>query len=274
MVSNMRARRLLLTNDDGLYAPGLVTLANELFKAGYPLTVVAPDRERSSVGHALTLNRPIRLWEADRGGYDQGIKIFGCDGTPSDCVVLGMEVADPEAAFVVSGINRGPNLGDDLTYSGTVSAAMEGLILGKGALAVSLNCQRSDLNQNYGTAASVVLDLLHWLEENILPREVLLNINVPNLERAELEGYQVTRKGLRTYEGKVTEFRSPHGTLSYWIAGRPEDDLAEGTDVWAVAHGKVSITPIHMDMTHFPSLEMLRSKGLENLGPTALKVDK
>jgi 5'-nucleotidase len=270
----MKARRLLLTNDDGLYAPGLVTLANELFKAGYPLTVVAPDRERSSVGHALTLNRPIRLWEADRGGYDQGIKLFGCDGTPSDCVVLGMEVADPEASFVVSGINRGPNLGDDLTYSGTVSAAMEGLILGKGALAVSLNCQRSDPNQHYGTAASVVLDVLRWLGENLLPREVLLNINVPNLEKAGLEGYQVTRKGLRTYEGKVTEFRSPHGTLSYWIAGRPEDEMAEGTDVWAVAHGKVSITPIHMDMTHFPSLEMLRSKGLENLGPAALKVDK
>lgn len=270
----MKARRLLLTNDDGLYAPGLITLANELFKAGYPLTVVAPDRERSSVGHALTLNRPIRLWEADRGGYDQGIKLFGCDGTPSDCVVLGMEVADPEAAFVVSGINRGPNLGDDLTYSGTVSAAMEGLILGKGALAVSLNCQRSDSNQHYETAASVVLDVLRWLGENLLPREVLLNINVPNLEKASLEGYQVTRKGLRTYEGKVTEFRSPHGTLSYWIAGRPEDEMAEGTDVWAVAHRKVSITPVHMDMTHFPSLEMLRSKGLENLGPPASKVDK
>jgi 5'-nucleotidase len=265
MVPDMKARRLLLTNDDGIYAPGLVTLANVLHSAGYFLTVVAPDRERSSVGHALTLNRPIRLWEADRGGYSPGIGLFGCDGTPSDCVVLGMEVVDPEAEFVVSGINRGPNLGDDLTYSGTVSAAMEGLILGKGALAVSLNCQRTEPEHHYQTAASVALEILGWLGMNLLPREVLLNINVPNLDRAKLDGYLVTRKGLRTYEGKVTEFRSPHGTLSYWIAGRPEDEMAEGTDVWAVAHGKVSITPIHMDMTHFPSIEMLRSKGLEDL---------
>jgi 5'-nucleotidase len=262
----MKSRHLLLTNDDGIYAPGIMTLANTLHESGYPVTVVAPDRERSSVGHALTLNRPIRLWEADRGGYDVGIRLFGCDGTPSDCVVLGAETVVPEASFVVSGINRGPNLGDDLTYSGTVSAAMEGLILGKNALAVSLNCTRSEPVHHYATAAEVALEILDWSENNSLPREVLLNVNVPNIERALIEGFEVTRKGIRTYEGKVTEFRSPHGTLSYWIAGRPEDEMAEGTDVCAVAHGRVSITPVHMDMTHFPSIESLRAKGLERLG--------
>ena len=262
----MTARRLLLTNDDGIYAPGLVTLANRLHEAGYPLAVVAPDRERSSVGHALTLNRPIRLWEAERGHYAPGVDIFGCDGTPSDCVVLGMEVIDPTVDLVVSGINRGPNLGDDLTYSGTVSAAMEGVILGKGAVAVSLNCQRSEAQNHYETAAVSALKILDWLGENALSRGTLLNVNVPNLSLETIEGFMVTRKGLRTYEGKVTEFRNPHGALSYWIAGKPEDDMAEGTDVWAVAHGLVSVTPIHMDMTHFPSIRFLKENGIESLG--------
>lgn len=265
----MTACRLLLTNDDGIYAPGLVTLANRLHEAGYSLSVVAPDRERSSVGHALTLNRPIRLWEAERGLYAPGVRIFGCDGTPSDCVVLGMEVVDPQIGLVVSGINRGPNLGDDLTYSGTVSAAMEGVILGKGALALSLNCHRSEAENRYDTAAVSAVKILDWLGENELSKGILLNINVPNLPLEMLEGFMVTRKGLRTYEGKVTEFRNPHGALSYWIAGRPEDEMAEGTDVWAVAHGLVSITPIHMDMTHFPSIRFLKEKGIEALGPVA-----
>ena len=262
----MKTSRFLLTNDDGIYAPGLVNMANALHAAGYKLTVVAPDRERSSVGHALTLNRPIRLWDADRGGYAEGINLVGCDGTPSNCVVLGIEVLEPATDFVISGINRGPNLGDDLAYSGTVSAAMEALILGRGALAVSLNCKRTDPVHHYATASSVVLKLLGWLSTNRLPKEVLLNVNVPNLEFESVEGFQVTRKGLRTYEGKVTEFRSPHGILSYWIAGKPEDEMAEGTDVWAVAHGLVSITPVHMDMTHFPSIAMLKGNGLEEIG--------
>ena len=262
----MTPYRLLLTNDDGIYAPGLVTLANKLQEAGYPLAVVAPDRERSSVGHALTLNRPIRLWEAERGLYATGIRIFGCDGTPSDCVVLGMEVVDPHIDLVVSGINRGPNLGDDLTYSGTVSAAMEGVILGKAALALSLNCHRSEPENHYETAADAALKILEWLGTSSPARGILLNVNVPNLSPESIEGFMVTRKGLRIYEGKVTEFRNPHGALSYWIAGRPEDEMAEGTDVWAVAHGLVSITPIHMDMTHFPSIRFLKENGIESLG--------
>ncbi len=261
----MSALKILLTNDDGIYAPGIIELANALRSAGNDVTVVAPDRERSSVGHALTLNRPIRLWEADKGGYEPGVRIFSCDGTPSDCVVLGVETVAADVSLVISGINRGPNLGDDLTYSGTVSAAMEGLILGKGAMAVSLNCQRSELVHHYETASGVVLEVLDWLSTHELSKEVLLNINVPNLEKGKIAGFEITRKGLRTYEGKVTEFRSPHGILSYWIAGRPEDEMKEGTDVYAVAHGRVSITPIHLDMTHFPSIERLRQDGLESL---------
>lgn len=269
----MNEGRLLLTNDDGLYAPGLVSLANRLNGAGYGLTVVAPDRERSSVGHALTLTRPIRLWEAERAGYQENIRVYGCDGTPSDCVVLGVEVVDPGVTCVISGINRGPNLGDDLTYSGTVSAAMEGLILGKRAMAVSLDCHRAEGRHHYETAATIVVDLLAWLGETLPPAGVLLNVNVPNREHGELSGLVVTRKGLRIYEGKVTEIRNPHGMPSFWIAGKPEDEMTDGTDVWAIAHGNVSITPIHMDMTHFPSIEALKIAGLEKLGQRGEVVD-
>jgi len=172
-------------------------------------------------------------------------------------------MADP--ALVVSGINRGPNLGDDLTYSGTVSAAMEGVILGLGAIAFSLDCHENDQEQHYETASSVAGALIDFIRSNPLPRGVLLNVNVPNVPLSLLRGVRVTRKGVRLYEGKVTRFTDPGGRTYYWVAGRPEDQLEEGSDVWAAANGYVSVTPVHMDMTHFPSIETLTADGAEKI---------
>lgn len=254
---------VLVTNDDGVFAPGILCLAQALHEAGYRVTVIAPDRERSSVGHAVTLSRPLRLWPTSNNPFPEEVRSYACDGTPSDCVVLGVEEMAPEVSFVLSGINCGPNLGDDLTYSGTVSAAMEGVILGKDAIAVSLDCRVLDAKIHYETAASITVSLLGWLEHHPLPKGVLLNVNVPNLPFSRLKGLQVTRKGVRVYEGKVTRFEDPHGRTYFWVAGRPEDELVEGTDVWAVAHGYVSLTPLHLDLTHYPTLEAFKKSDLE-----------
>ncbi len=254
--------RILLTNDDGIFAPGIAALANLLFPQNHDLLICAPDRERSSVGHAITLTRPLRLWPVDSGPYEFSSGIFACDGTPSDCVALALEVIEgkEQRDIVISGINRGPNLGDDLTYSGTVSAAMEGALLGLPAVAVSLVINAEDVEHYYETAAIIVRDLLKKGGFSLqgLPRGVLLNINVPNIPFQDLQGIRVTRKGIRLYEDKIHRLKDPKGNSYFWVAGRPEDDLVEGTDVWAVAQGYVSITPVHMDLTHYPSLEKLK----------------
>jgi 5'-nucleotidase len=259
--------RVLLTNDDGIHAPGITTCANTLFSLGHEVHVVAPDRERSSIGHAVTLTRPICLRPPhERGAYVPGLDLLACDGTPSDCVVLGVETIAPETEIVVSGINRGPNLGDDLTYSGTVSAAMEGAILGKPALAVSLNCGQREHTSHYESAGRVCAEILRLLSRFFLHPGLLLNVNVPNLPLGDIRGVRVTRKGVRLYEEKVSSLNSPEGTLCFWVSGRPADRLEEeGSDVWAVANGYVSVTPIHMDMTHFPSLDGLRETGVETI---------
>jgi len=249
--------KLLITNDDGVFAPGIAALADTLVDRGRDLVVVAPDRERSSVGHAITLSRPLRLWPVISGLYERTHRVFAADGTPSDCVMLGLEEVAPETTLVISGINRGPNLGDDLTYSGTVSAAMEGVILGRPALAVSLGIGPGDEEHHYDTAAAVTARLVDRLESLELPRGVLLNVNVPNLPYGELRGILPTRKGVRLYLDKVNRRTDPRGGTYYWVSGRPEDELTEGTDVWAVASGYVSVTPVHMDLTHYPTLQEL-----------------
>lgn len=254
--------RVLVTNDDGVFAPGISTLASTLAENGHEPVVVAPDRERSSVGHAITLNRPLKLQRIHSGPYPDELEVHSCDGTPSDSVVLGLEEIAPDITTVISGINRGPNLGDDLTYSGTVSAAMEGLVFDRQSIAVSLNISGDQEEAHYETAAHFIVKLLEWLKESPLPKGVLLNVNVPNLPLSLIKGVDVTRKGIRIYEGKVNRLQDPHGRTLFWIAGKPEDEIVEGTDVWAVAHGYVSVTPIHLDMTHYPSLKTFCEKGL------------
>lgn len=255
--------KVFVTNDDGVHALGIATLAKALKKAGHSPLVVAPDRERSSVGHAITLTKPLRLWPIESDLYGEDIEVHACDGTPSDCVVLGIDQLCPLADLVVSGINKGPNLGDDLTYSGTVSAAMEGSILGYPSMAVSLNCSREDSERHYTSAAEVMVRLLSWFSSNPAPYGIVLNVNVPNLPLSLIKGIKMTHKGIRVYADKVTKLKDPHGNNYYWVAGRPEDDLVEGSDVWALAHGYVSVTPIHMDMTHYDTLEIMRSGGIE-----------
>lgn len=257
--------RVLVTNDDGIYAPGIAILAVSLAEAGHEPVVVAPDRERSSVGHAITLTRPLKLQRIGSGPYPESVTAYACDGTPSDCVVLGLEEIAQDIEVVFSGINRGPNVGDDLTYSGTVSAAMEGLVFGRTSVAFSLNAHGEGEEPHYETAGAFAVHLLEWLECHPLSKGVLLNVNVPNLPLSLVKGVQVTRKGVRTYEGKINRLQDPHGRTYYWVAGRPEDEMVEGTDVWAVAHGYISVTPIHLDMTHYPSMEALSGQGLAEI---------
>lgn len=257
--------RVLISNDDGVFAPGIVSLAVMLGSSGYSPCVVAPDRERSSVGHSITLTRPLRVWEIKGGIYPAGMDVRACDGTPSDCVVLGLEAVAPESQLVISGINRGPNLADDLTYSGTVSAAMEGHFLGKPSIAVSLGCETGDPVEHYDTAAGAVVAILARIRRSPLPEGVLLNVNVPNVPVEMVRGFRITRKGIRIYREKVTPVKDPKGRSCFWISGRPDDVMDEGSDVRAVSEGFVSITPIHMDMTHYPSIEALRLEGFETL---------
>ncbi|HPD96906.1 MAG TPA: 5'/3'-nucleotidase SurE [Synergistales bacterium] len=255
--------KILVSNDDGVFSPGIITLSRVLKEHGYSPSVVAPDRERSSVGHSITLTRPLRLWEIEGGGYPEGMKVYACEGTPSDCVVLGLEAVAPESEMVISGINRGPNLADDLTYSGTVSAAMEGHILGRPSIAVSLNSAQSDKVENYESAAESVATILEGFKNFPFPEGILLNVNVPNLPAGKIRGFRITKKGIRIYRDKVNPLKDPKGRSYYWISGQPDDVMDDGSDVKAVSEGYVSITPIHMDMTHYPSIEKLRRAGFE-----------
>jgi 5'-nucleotidase len=255
--------KILVSNDDGVFSPGIITLSRVLEEHGYSPCVVAPDRERSSVGHSITLTRPLRLWEIEGGGYPEGMRVYASEGTPSDCVVLGLEAVAPDSEMVISGINRGPNLADDLTYSGTVSAAMEGHIFGRPSIAVSLNSLQSDKVEHFESAAESIVTILQGFKSFSFPEGILLNVNVPNLPVEEIRGFRITRKGIRIYRDKVNPLKDPKGRSYYWISGQPDDVMDEGSDVRAVWEGYVSITPIHMDMTHYPSIEILRSAGFE-----------
>jgi 5'-nucleotidase len=233
---------ILATNDDGIHAPGLAALAEALAALG-DVYVVAPDREQSAVGHALTLHRPLRV---DR----LGDRRFAVNGTPSDCVNLGVLGLLPEApVLVVSGINHGSNLGDDVTYSGTVSAAMEGTLLGVSSMAVSQ--AEGDVVGFEGAARVTQLVAARVLVEG-LPAKTLLNVNVP---RGELQGIRLTRLGHRVYREKVIEETDPRGRPYFWIgAGPPEWQADDASDISAVHAGFASVTPLHLDLTHFGAL--------------------
>ena len=233
---------ILVTNDDGIHAAGLASLAKALEPLG-EVFVIAPDREQSAVGHALTLHRPLRV---DRVGERR----FSVNGTPSDCVNLGVLGVLPEPpVLVVSGINHGSNLGDDVTYSGTVSAAMEGTLLGVPSVAVSQVEGEAGGFDGAGQVAALVAARV--LVEG-LPAKTLLNVNVP---RGEVRGIRMTRLGHRVYREKVVQETDPRGRPYYWIgAGPPEWREDEGSDIDAVHAGLASVTPLHLDLTHFGAL--------------------
>src|SRR5882762_4415758 len=234
---------ILVTNDDGVHAPGLAALASALDELG-DVYVVAPDREQSAVGHALTLHRPLRVTTV-------GERRFSVNGTPSDCVNLAVLGLLPERpVLVASGINHGSNLGDDVTYSGTVSAAMEGTLLGVSSIAVSL-ANGGDLD---GAAAIARLLAMRALVTG-LPPKTLLNVNVP---AGVPRGIRLTRLGHRVYNGKIVEQTDPRGRAHYWIgAGEPEWGELAGTDMGAIHESDVSITPLHLDLTDHRALEQL-----------------
>ena len=233
---------ILVTNDDGIHAAGLAALVAALAPLG-EVYVVAPDREQSAVGHALTLHRPLRV---DRLAERR----FAVNGTPSDCVNLGVLGLLPEPpVLVVSGINHGSNLGDDVTYSGTVSAAMEGTLLGVPSMAVSLLDGEAGGFENAGRIAELVA--ARTLVEG-LPAKTLLNVNVPP---GEVRGVRMTRLGHRVYREKVVQEVDPRGRPYYWIgAGPPEWREDEASDIAAVHAGWASVTPLHLDLTHFGAL--------------------
>jgi 5'/3'-nucleotidase len=234
---------LLVTNDDGIHAAGLAALAAALEDLG-EVHVLAPEREQSACGHALTLHRPLRA-------HAWGERRHAVNGTPSDCVNLGVLGFLPERpVLVVSGINHGSNLGDDVTYSGTVSAAMEGTLLGIPSIAVSL-LEGGDFEGAGRIARQVAMRVL----VEGLPPKTLLNINVPS---GAPKGLRLTRLGHRVYSGKIVEQADPRGRPHYWIgAGPPEWGALEGTDMGAVHEGWASVSPLHLDLTHHRALAQM-----------------
>ena len=239
---------ILLTNDDGIQAPGLRALLDALRPLGR-LSVFAPDHNWSAAGHTKTMHKPLRVARYPLPGIEgDEVEAYTSTGAPSDCVALALLGLLPDRPdIVVSGINQGANLGHDVTYSGTVAAAMEAAIFGLPAVAVSLDSYES---QEYGLAARVAAGVVAKVREHGLPPDTLLNVNVPPLSPGELAGVVVTRLGRRVYRDVLVARRDPRERPYYWIGGEPPSGhLDEGTDIWAVANGYVSVTPIHMDMT-------------------------
>lgn len=242
---------ILVTNDDGIQSPGILVLAEQLATLG-EVVIVAPDRERSAVSHALTLHAPLRADEL-RPGF------FAVDGTPTDCVNLAIHgLLGRKPDLVVSGINRGGNMGDDLTYSGTVAAAMEATLMGVPALAFSLEAQRF-LAEDFAVAATVAVDLARQALSTRLPMDTFLNINVPAGFPA---GIRLTRQGRRRFSDLIEKKSDPRGRSYYWLgAGQVSFEDAEGTDFHAVSQGYVSVTPLHLDLTNYHSFAELADWG-------------
>ncbi len=232
---------ILVSNDDGYQAPGLQCLAAALSKLA-EVTVVAPDRDRSGASNSLSLKNPLYVTHHDNNGF------YSVEGTPTDCVHLAITgLLEPEPDMVVSGINHGPNLGDDVIYSGTVAAAMEGRFLGLPAIAVS---QASFQPQYFETAARVAVWLVQQLRERPLPPDTILNVNVPDQPWEQLAGFQATRLGHRHKSAPVVKAVDPRGRTIYWVGpSGPEQEAGPGTDFHAIRAGFVSITPLHVDLT-------------------------
>jgi 5'-nucleotidase len=248
---------ILVTNDDGVNAPGLLALAKALRSFG-KVTILAPDHNWSASGHVKTLERPLRVRETD---LEDGTRAYTTDGAPSDCVALAILGFVPEKIdLVVSGINPNANIGHDITYSGTVTAAMEAAIAGIQGIAVSLD-RPEDLHQNvdYSTAARVAAKVVEKWAGRGFPPEVVLKVNVPYVSFEEIKGFQITRTGLRIYRDELVRRQDPRGRPYYWIGGEsPTGMKEEGTDYGALKDGKVSITPIQLDLTAYNSMEALK----------------
>ena len=243
--------RILLSNDDGYFAPGLTVLAATLTQRGHAITVVAPERDRSGASNSLTLDRPLMVRTAPTGFHY-------VNGTPTDCVHLAVTGLLPELPdMVISGINLGANMGDDTVYSGTVAAATEGFLLGIPSLAVSLaNIQ----DEHFQTAADFVLELAERFASSPMSENVLLNVNVPDLPAAAISGVEVTRLGKRHKAQDTVKTINPRNQTMYWVgAAGAAQDAGPGTDFHAVASGRISVTPLQLDLTQYAQMGNLKT---------------
>jgi len=245
--------RILLSNDDGIAAPGLKALERVMRSISRDVWIVAPEREQSGAGHSLTLRHPLRIRKL-------GAKRFAVDGTPTDSVLLGIKqiMRDRPPALLLSGINHGGNMGEDVTYSGTVAAAMEGTLLNVPSIAFSL-VTVDGAAPRWDTAAQMVAEVVRRLATVTWPDNTLMNVNIPNLPAERITGIHATAQGQRAIGDNTVEATDPRGRLYYWIGpNRSDDALAPGTDLDIVAKGGVAVVPIHLDLTHRAGLETLR----------------
>jgi len=257
-MKKVKSLHILVTNDDGVFAPGVLALAQELRKIA-KVTIVAPDHNWSVSGHAKTINRPLRVKEVCLA---DGSPAYSCDGAPSDCVALPILGLLPDRVdFVVSGINPNANLGSDVTYSGTVTAAMEAVISSIPGLAVSLDAPENHSGPlDYSPAAQVAAKMVNAVHANGLPQGVLLNVNVPYLPYDEIKGYKVTRQGLRIYRDELIQRDDPRGRPYYWIGGDvPTGVPDKDTDIGELKEGYVSITPITLDLTAYSIMDAVKN---------------
>ncbi|MGI9290762.1 MAG: 5'/3'-nucleotidase SurE [Gammaproteobacteria bacterium] len=242
--------RILLSNDDGYHATGLAALNDAVCDLAETV-IVAPDRNQSGASHSLTLDAPLRVAQTDDG-------VFFVNGTPTDCVhlaITGLLHTDPD--MVISGINHGANLGDDVMYSGTVAAAIEGRFLGLPTIAVSLV---SETPEHFATAGAAARYLLQKIKTQPLPADIILNVNVPDIPESEVKGYKTTRLGCRHRAEPMIRMEDPKGKPVYWVgAAGAGQDAGEGTDFHAVEHGYVSVTPLQVDLTRYSVLNDIES---------------
>lgn len=257
--------QIIVTNDDGYMAPGIQELARKMTALG-EVVVVAPLEEKSAIGHGITIYSPIKVKQVKIPGVPQA---WAVDGTPADCVKLAVrEFACNDCGLVISGINNGPNLGTDVLYSGTVSAAIEGAILGLPSIAISLASYESS---DYTLAADIAYILAKNIYKNkrLLPPDTLLNVNVPAISRSNLKGLRVTKLGNREYDNIFDKRIDPRGNTYYWLAGevRPHCQEDPEIDTVAVEQDYASITPIHFDLTNYRIINEIKKMGIEELMP-------
>ena len=244
---------ILVTNDDGIFAPGIYALWEAMQEIGNT-TVVAPDTEKSAVGHAITITDPIRVEQIQR---KNGFEGFAVKGTPADCVkIAGRSLMKTPPDIVISGINSGANVGSNIIYSGTVSAATEGTIIGIPSIAISLNSIKGgDMTASQKVAKTVVKKVL----KNGLPTGVLLNVNVPNVEEEVIKGYRITKQGKLVFKDRFEKREDPRGKFYYWMKGEIINDTNSDTDGFAIQNDYISITPIHYQLTKDSFLNTLKS---------------
>lgn len=253
---------ILVTNDDGIHAPGLNALVETMQELG-KISVIAPSFEMSACGHGITVHDPLKVFKKS---YYDDITAWAVEGTPADCVKLGITtLLERKPDLVVSGINRGPNLGTDVLYSGTVSAAIESVICGVPAIAFSLN---SFNTQDYSLAQEAALFLCEVLMKNKIPEDTLLNVNIPAIDKGILRGYKVTKLGERKYKNVFEKRIDPRENEYYWLKGKiiPPEDVDQDLDVVAVENNYISVTPIHFDLTNYRIMNKIKEWGIEKEG--------